>query len=95
MQTLRRVIGPVGAKAVFGAGADIRDDAKMDIVGMAVELEAADLMVEFVLDRDIERRCRLRIDGEIDALGGERRAQPGAAAGARNQLRLQRGVRIK
>ena len=65
---------------------DTGDQARMDIVGMHVELEAIDLLILLVIKRDPDDARRLGIDGEIDALGGDRGAELFCAPGAGNEF---------
>jgi hypothetical protein len=59
----------------------------MDVIVVAIELEAGDFLVELVEQRHPDDRRRLRIDREIDAGRGDGRAECIRAPAMRDQLR--------
>ncbi|ODU62123.1 MAG: hypothetical protein ABT13_01595 [Pelagibacterium sp. SCN 68-10] len=88
MQALIGIVGTIGPKAVFHPRTDAGDQPVMDVVVMPVELEALDLAVGLVVERHVERRRRLGIDGEVDAFGGDGGAELFGAATMGDQLRF-------
>ena len=54
------------------------------------ELEAPDLAIGFVVERYEQRRCGLRIDGKVHALGGDGGAQLVRAPGTGRKTRFHR-----